>query len=180
MRKLSIDFAPQPPTARVRIIRDDPQGTYHKGDEFNVFLYAPGFVGVAGINTLFLIGKDHCEVIPMIVLKDMKFRITSDEYSEQLQKYLFNLGVRWSGMSHDEVMYTHLPFIFIGPRGLLEYTDDEQVFNDLKCVEYALQTEVITKHSLVEVEQRKKVLIDGQEYDVDLIHRALAAFKGAA
>ena len=174
---MTLKIAPQRATGRVRITIDDQNGSYFKGQEYDVYNYGEGFFSVANSTNFGLIPKEHCVLIPMIVYKDMKFRINSPEHSEEVQTHLFNLGVCWSGISHPEVMYTQLPYIFIGPRGWLEYTDDEGVFNDLTAIEYELQKEITVKHVLVPVEQHKKVMIGDKEYDESVIMAALHAFQ---
>lgn len=174
----------QKATGRVRITQPYPHmGTwYRKGEEYDVYNF--DHTRFACVNAQSdakpkMIDKNDCELIPMIEHKGMKFRISSPEYSEQLQKYLFGLGVHWTGTSATEVVYTHLPFLYIGPRGWLEYTDSESLFNDVVGVEYTLQEEIVVTHVLKAVEPRKTVLIDGVEVDEDLIKKALMKYTGS-
>ena len=164
-------------TGRVLIIADDYHKNYFVGEEYDVYNFSQDYFRIANQMGMGLIEKSKCKVIPMITPKDMKFRINSPEHSEEVQQHLFDLGVHWSGFASFEVMYTNLPFIFIGSSGWLEYTDDEGVFNDLVAVEYELQKEITIKHVLVPVEQRSKVMVGGEEYDEDLVMQALRAFR---
>lgn len=160
-------------SARVKVINS--AYWYKAGEEYDVYTFDFDHFAVAdrdGVNSL---RKEDCQVILMLKLKDMKFRITDEAASEELQKYLFSLGVTWAGGGRS-VSYTHLPFLHIGPRGWLEYTDSETLFNDLIAAEYTLQLVTTVIPTLVAVEPRKTVLIGGQEVDEELVLAALAKY----
>lgn len=164
-------------TGRVHITGSSPLLWYKVGEEFDVYNLDVNFFAVANVDMELKIHKLDCTLVDMVVLKDMKFRIHDDEHSELIQKHLFSQGVHWTGTSGQTVAYTHLPYLIIGPRGWLEYTDSEDTFNELKAVEYTLQTETTIKHKLIPVTPSKTVLIDGVEVDEDVIKAALAHYK---
>lgn len=162
-------------TARVRINKTIGN-LITKGEEFDVYVYDFTKFAVADVDNVVLIHKEHCDVIPMMQYCNLKFRVTSEEQSEELQKYLFSLGVNWVGTSGTTPAYTHIPFLYVGPRGWLEYTDSEDVFNDLEAREYTLQMVTTVIPTLVAVEPRKTVLVGGQEVDEELVLAALARY----
>lgn len=161
-------------SARIRVTKTT--NWYKDGEEYDVYTYDYDSFAVADLEYLRCIDKEDCNTIPMIQYKDMKFRVSDEAHSEELQQYLFSLGVTWAG-GGKSVSYTHLPFLYIGPRGWLEYTDSETLFNDLIAGEYTLQLVTTVIPTLVAVEPRKTVLIGGQEVDEELVLAALANYQ---
>ena len=99
----------------------------------------------------------------MSEFKNMKFRVSSEESSKEIQNLLFEMGYKWPTAGR-EVCNLTKPFLYTDTDGYITYGVFEDCFLESKHKEFKI------KHILHLVpKETKTITIAGKSYDEELV-----------
>ena len=94
----------------------------------------------------------------------MKFRVSSEEESEVIQKILFEMGYKWTICAPEEAMFLTKPFLYANSDGLLGYGSNLDMF-----LQYQHQEHCINYNPMLVPKITKTITIAGKKYDEELV-----------
>lgn len=99
----------------------------------------------------------------MSEFKNMKFRVSSEESSKEIQNLLFEMGYKWPGAGRDVCNLTK-PFIYTDNEGYMTFGVFEDCFLQSKYKEFKIEyvARLIPKNT-------KTITIAGKQYDEELV-----------
>lgn len=99
----------------------------------------------------------------MSEFKNMKFRVSSEESSKEIQNLLFEMGYKWPGASR-EICNLTKPFLYTDNEGYMTFGVFEDCFLQSKYKEFKIE------HILHLVpKETKTITIAGKNYDEELV-----------
>lgn len=99
----------------------------------------------------------------MSEFKNMKFRVSSEESSKEIQNLLFEAGYKWPTACR-EVCNLTKPFIYTDTDGYITYGVFEDCFLESKYKEFKIER---TLHLVPK--NTKTITIEGKQYDEELV-----------